>query len=69
MCESEKVQHAAPDKGKKKKDDKKKAGQAQTGKVSGHNGGVGVWQSCSNFVLATCSYQWALSSPKLSTVI
>ena len=34
MLESEKIQHAAPDKGKKKKDDKKESGQPQSGKVS-----------------------------------
>ena len=34
MLESEKIQHAAPDKGKKKKDDKKESGQPQAGKVS-----------------------------------
>lgn len=31
--ETEKITHAAPEKGKKKKDDKKKANSAQAGKV------------------------------------
>lgn len=59
MSETEKMQQAAPDKGKKKKDDKKKGNQQQAGKVKCHYE-IGIFHGTLNFMDPLNTVNWVL---------